>query len=728
MTTLDLSGQSIGQLQEEDFEGLTGLTTLDLSSNTLRTLPRSMFSQLASLSSLDLRDNPDLSYSPYLLSLLTGLTTLDGTDYTAPQAPEGATGLSAGQSYGNVTLAWHPPASGPEPGSYRILRAQGDGEMEIHVEDTFSHQDLHHDHEDDAHSAHGHDQETVSWTDTDSVPGKTYRYSVVTLGAGGKGPESSQVEVTVESYNICGRNKQVRDAILKELGSTDCANISYERMAAITVLGLSSSGIKSVQAGDFEGLESLEILDMCLTCLETIGPAAFSNLKNLKTLELYWSCIEELPPDAFQRLESLEDLQMYRNYRLESIPAGLFDGLTNLRTLRMDRTGLTRLPEGIFDDLTSLEWLAVSYENRKGPAYSPYLISHLANLSKLNYSEAPYTRPLPPQAPTGLTATHEDGSVKLHWTAPSGGTRATSYRVYRKAGEDAWEVLAEDTWYQGRAATQYTDSDVEEGVTYLYSVGSLNAGGTGARSGNTRATLPGNNHAPTGKPTITGTPRVEQWLTANTFGISDQDGLANVNYGYQWSADGVDIAGATGSRHLLTPAEQGKTVRVTVTFTDDDGNEHTLASTATVAIQPAQETWQATLTVAARDGATGYSYWGRPVLGSLSPSEVDWHGSTHHVRYIFLKNGELWLGLNEEMLSTGFVLSAGDEEFGSAEAVVDGGRGFLQVPVGRPGPGLVGRGPDTGNPGRVQPEQAGPRQARHHRHAGGIRGAASGHL
>ena len=678
VTTLDLSGQSIGQLQEGDFEGLTGLTTLDLSSNTLKTLPRSMFSQLTGLSSLDLRDNPDLSYSPYLLSLLTGLTTLDGADYTAPEAPEGATGLSASQSHGNVTLAWHPPASGPEPDSYRILRAQGDGEAEIHVEDTFSHQGVHQDHGDDDHgdddhSAHGHDQETIRWTDTDSVPGKTYRYSVETLGAGGKGPESGQVEVTVESFSICARTSQVRDAILEELGSTDCANISYERMAAITVLSLSSSGITSVQAGDFDGLESLELLDLCLTCIKTIGAGAFSNLKNLKTLELYWSCLEDLPPDAFQGLESLEDLQIYRNYRLESIPAGLFDGLTNLRTLRMDRTGLTTLPEGIFDDLTSLEWLTLSYENRKGPAYSPYLISHLTSLSQLNYSTATYTRPLAPQAPTGLTAAHEDGSVKLHWTAPSGGTRVTSYRVFRKAGEDAWEVLANDTWYQGRATTKYADSDVEEGITYLYSVSSLNAGGTGPRSGNARVTVPGNNYAPTGRPTITGTPRVEQRLRANTSGISDEDGLANVSYGYQWSADGVDIAGATGSRYLLTSAELGKTVQVTVTFADDEGNEHTLASTATVAIQPAQENWQATLTVAARDGATGYSFWGQPVVGSLSPSELDWLGNTHYVRYIFLKNGELWLGLNQEMLSTGFALSVGDEEFGSADAMVDKG-------------------------------------------------------
>ena len=175
----------------------------------------------------------------------------------------------------------------------------------------------------------------------------------------------------------------------------------------------------------------------------------------------------------------------------------------------------------------------------------------------------------------------------------------------------------------------------------------------------------------TGAPTIGGTPQVDQTLTADTANIADEDGLTNVSYRYQWMAGGSDIAGATGSSYTLTSSEEGQTVQVRVTFTDDADNEETLTSAPTVEVQQGSNAWSATMTVETRDGYTGYSYWGNPHLGSLSETEVEWDGKTHHVKYILLKDSDLWLGLNEEMFSTGFVLSVGDEEFGSADARVD---------------------------------------------------------
>ena len=183
------------------------------------------------------------------------------------------------------------------------------------------------------------------------------------------------------------------------------------------------------------------------------------------------------------------------------------------------------------------------------------------------------------------------------------------------------------------------------------------------------ATAP--NHPATGAPTITGTPQVDHTLTAGISPIADEDGLDNVSYSYQWISGGSDIDGATGSTYTLTASEQGQTIQVRVTFTDDADNEETLTSAATVVVQQGSNAWSATMTVETRDGFTGYSFWGNPHLGSLSATEVEWDGKTHYVRYIFLKDGELRLGLNEEMFSTGFVLSVGDEEFGSANAMVD---------------------------------------------------------
>ena len=92
------------------------------------------------------------------------------------------------------------------------------------------------------------------------------------------------------------------------------------------------------------------------------------------------------------------------------------------------------------------------------------------------------------------------------------------------------------------------------------------------------------NRAATGAPSISGTAEVGQTLTADTSGIADADGLANVAYAYQWLRDGTDIDGATGETYELTDADAGKALKVRVTFTDDAGHSETLTSAATGAV------------------------------------------------------------------------------------------------------------------------------------------------
>ena len=89
------------------------------------------------------------------------------------------------------------------------------------------------------------------------------------------------------------------------------------------------------------------------------------------------------------------------------------------------------------------------------------------------------------------------------------------------------------------------------------------------------------NTSATGVPTISGTVRVGETLTADTSGIADEDGLTNAVFSYQWVADDEDIAGATGSSYTLTGNDKGKTVKVTVSFTDAEGNPETLTSDPT---------------------------------------------------------------------------------------------------------------------------------------------------
>ena len=155
--------------------------------------------------------------------------------------------------------------------------------------------------------------------------------------------------------------------------------------------------------------------------------------------------------------------------------------------------------------------------------------------------------------------------------------------------------------------------------------GGICAEGGTTLSGGVQVTLPGPdeegapdnpepddpNSPATGAPAISGTPQVGQTLTASTSDIDDADGLTNVSYSYQWIAGGSDIAGATGSTYTLTSSEQGQTIQVKVTFTDDADNEETLTSEATAAVTAAPVTLTVSVTVSApasHDGSSEFTF------------------------------------------------------------------------------------------------------------------------
>ena len=98
------------------------------------------------------------------------------------------------------------------------------------------------------------------------------------------------------------------------------------------------------------------------------------------------------------------------------------------------------------------------------------------------------------------------------------------------------------------------------------------------------------NSPATGAPVITGTAQVGETLTANTSGVADADGLNNVQYEYRWLADDSDIAGATNATYTPSAADEGKDIKVRVSFTDDAGHDETLTSAATAAVAGAQPT------------------------------------------------------------------------------------------------------------------------------------------
>ena len=120
-------------------------------------------------------------------------------------------------------------------------------------------------------------------------------------------------------------------------------------------------------------------------------------------------------------------------------------------------------------------------------------------------------------------------------------------------------------------------------------------------------------------------------LSVDTSGISDADGIANSTPTYQWIAndgtDDTDIQDATGSTYILSAADEGKTVKVRVSFTDDEGNQETRTSAPTAAVAATVPGAPGSLSVSVNDTGKLDVSWGAPESNggsSVTGYRVQW--------------------------------------------------------------------------------------------------------
>ena len=92
------------------------------------------------------------------------------------------------------------------------------------------------------------------------------------------------------------------------------------------------------------------------------------------------------------------------------------------------------------------------------------------------------------------------------------------------------------------------------------------------------------NNNPVGSVTITGTAQQGETLTADATNLSDLDGLGTLSY--QWLRDGVAIDGATSESYVLSQADVGEKLSISVSYTDGYGTNETVASVETDAVAP----------------------------------------------------------------------------------------------------------------------------------------------
>ena len=137
------------------------------------------------------------------------------------------------------------------------------------------------------------------------------------------------------------------------------------------------------------------------------------------------------------------------------------------------------------------------------------------------------------------------------------------------------------------------------------------------------AVIDDDRHA-TGAPAIAGTAEVGRKLTASPGTIADGDGLTGASYSYTWiRVDGATetaITGTTGNGYTPVAADQGKTLKVRASFTDDEGfDEHReSAETATVAAAPTMPTFGITDASAAEGDAVTFTVTLNPAAGAAA--------------------------------------------------------------------------------------------------------------
>ena len=572
---LTLSDKSISALKAGDFKGLSGLEQLYLNNNNLNDLPDGIFEGLESLDTLWLNFNTGSPFS------LTMTLEREGSNSVVVKVAEGAPFDM------QITLS----AEGGTLSSTTVTVEGGSLKSEA-VSVSPSDQSL---------------VQTANVQVTVSVESSDFSATDYSSYFGLTWEEADDLELTLAPpRGICGRTQEVQDAILALLSDvSDCADVTDTHLAGITKLVVSFTSATSIKSGDFAGLSSMTWLQPTgSSYIRSVPEDVFEGLGNLQRLYLFLDLtalpedvfdgltslqilalggtnqIRELHKEVFDGLSSLTDLRLHNN-QLSELDEDIFDGLGSLENIVLSTNPITALPEDLFDGLTNLDRLI--FTNNKLSALPDGIFQDLGDLEILYLANNPgspftFTAELEQRGDNGVVVKVAEGapfnmSVTLNFKA---GTLSSNLIVSVNGGDQASGVIT--------SPISDDDGVTVSVVAAAFLEGSYQGIQTGLGDSLTLSSASQSNTPATGAPNISGTAQVGQTLTAGTSGISDADGLTNVSYSYQWQADETDISGATSSTYALQSSENGKVIKVRVTFTDDAGNDESLTSIGTAAV------------------------------------------------------------------------------------------------------------------------------------------------
>ena len=237
----------------------------------------------------------------------------------------------------------------------------------------------------------------------------------------------------------------------------------------------------------------------------------------------------------------------------------------------------------------------------------------------------------------------------------------------------SYQWLADDADIAGATSDTYTlvETDVGKAIKVKVSFRDDRNHQESLTSEATAAVEPRPNSPATGAPSISGTVRVGETLTAETSAIADADGMSGAVFIYQWLANDAEITGATGDTYTPVADDVGKAIKVKVSFRDDKNNPETLTSAATAAVEAAADDssiWSATLTVGSIAGFRGF--WKDVGMGELTSEVFTLDGVDYTVKVLSDTNGLQFDLTLDKALPVGFTLQVGATTLSSQDASI----------------------------------------------------------